>query len=101
MGTARKLCQVYTKEDTCKMPLELANPLSHEREPEKESCVRIEAAEALYLIALHEGGRRALWSVNGPRILQLGYEDEEDSKVMEAYERLGSLLVTESSVHEA
>lgn len=34
------------------MPLELANPLSHERELEKDSCIRIEAAEALYLIAL-------------------------------------------------
>ncbi|KAI5055608.1 hypothetical protein GOP47_0029129 [Adiantum capillus-veneris] len=93
--------QVYSKEDTCKMPLELANPLSHEHEPEKESSVRIEAAEALYLIALHEGGRRALWSVNGPRILQVGYEDEEDPEVLEAYERLGSLLVNESSVPEA
>lgn len=93
--------QVYSKEDTCKMPLELANPLSHEREPERESRVRIEAAEALYLIALHKGGRRALWSVNGPRILQVGYEDEEDPEVIEGYERLGSLLVDEGSVQEA
>lgn len=37
-------------------------------------------------------GRRALWSVNGPRILQIGYEDEEDPKVMEAYEQIGSLV---------
>eukprot|EP00250_Pteridium_aquilinum_P005202 c15335_g1_i2 orf=161-1129(+) len=92
--------QAYSKEDTSKMPLELASPLSHEREPEKESCIRIEAAEALYLISLHEGGRRALWSVNGPKVLQVGYEDEEDPKVMEAYERLGSLLVDESSIQE-
>lgn len=40
-----------------------------------------------------EGGRRALWSVNGPRILQIGYEDEENPKVMEAYERVGSLVL--------
>lgn len=39
-----------------------------------------------------EAGRRAFWSVNGPRIVQVGYEDEEDSKVMEAYEQLGSLV---------
>lgn len=39
-----------------------------------------------------EAGRRALWSVNGPRILQVGYEDEEDPKVMEAYESIGSLV---------
>lgn len=41
-----------------------------------------------------EAGRRALWSVNGTRILQVGYEDEEDPKVMEAYERVGSLVCT-------
>lgn len=92
--------RVYSEEDTSKMPLELASPLSHEREPEENPQIRIEAAEALYLIALHEGGRRALWSVNGPRILQVGYEDEEDPKVMEAYERLGSLLIDESGIQE-
>ena len=43
-------------------------------------------------ITLQEAGLRAFWSVNGPRILQLGYEDEEDPKVMEAYERAGSLV---------
>jgi len=40
-----------------------------------------------------DDGRRSFWSVNGPRILQVGYEDEEDPKVMEAYELIGSLLV--------
>lgn len=40
-----------------------------------------------------EAGRRGLWSVNGPRILQVGYEDEEDPKVMEAYELIGSLVL--------
>jgi hypothetical protein len=139
------------------MPLELATPLSYEREPEMDPKVRVEAAEAIYLIALQvyflvrflwhtycllcvrfsrrnhigtgcfhtglwwvsacwkphhplhssrfswllnlwggfqEGGRRALWAVNGPRILQVGYEDEEDPKVMEAYERVGALVIS-------
>lgn len=39
-----------------------------------------------------EGGRQALWSVNGPRILQVGYEDEEDPASMEAFERVGALV---------
>ncbi|CAJ1939851.1 unnamed protein product [Sphenostylis stenocarpa] len=47
-----------------------------------------------------DAGRRAFWSVNGPRIVQIGYEDEEDPKVMEAYEQLGSLLVHSSSAEE-
>ena len=46
------------------------------------------------VIVLQEAGRRAFWSVNGPRIVQVGYEDEEDPKVMEAYEQLGSLVNT-------
>lgn len=41
---------------------------------------------------LQEAGRRAFWSVNGPRIVQVGYEDEEDPKVMGAFEQLGSLV---------
>lgn len=40
-----------------------------------------------------EAGHRALWSVNGPRILEVGYEDEEDPAVMEAYEQIGSLVI--------
>lgn len=53
-------------------------------------------------IVLQEAGRRAFWSVNGPRIVQIGYEDEEDPKVMEAYEQLGSLVNTcFISVHES
>lgn len=92
--------QVYSKEDMLKMPAELASPLSHERETEIDPRIRIEAAEALYLIALQEGGRRALWAVNAPRILQVGYQDEEDAGVMEAYERLGSLLIEESEVQD-
>ncbi len=44
--------QAYNKEDTSKMPLELGTPLSYEREPEMDPKVRVEAAEAIYLIAL-------------------------------------------------
>ncbi|CAM6106236.1 unnamed protein product [Calypogeia fissa] len=88
--------EAYSEEDTSKMPAELATPLSFERDAEEDPQVRIEAAEALYLLALQEGGRRALWSVNGARILHVGYESEEDPKVMEAYEKLGALLVEES-----
>ena len=73
------------------MPLELATALSIEREPVKDPEIRIQALEAIYLISLQEAGRRAFWSVNGPKIIQIGYEDEEDPKVMEAYEQLGSL----------
>ncbi|KAF3778834.1 HGH1-like protein [Nymphaea thermarum] len=85
--------QLYNEADTSKMPPELASALSHEREPIDDPEIRLEAAEAIYMIAVQEAGLRALWSVNGPRILQVGYEDEEDPKVMEAYERLGALLV--------
>ncbi|KAL4197787.1 hypothetical protein AMTRI_Chr04g190010 [Amborella trichopoda] len=85
--------KVYSAEDTSKMPLELSSVLSHEREAIDDPDIKIQAAESIYLIALQEAGRRALWSVNGPRILQVGYEDEEDPKVMEAYERIGALLV--------
>lgn len=92
--------QVYSKEDTNKMPLELANPLSHERDPEKDPEIRVQAAESVYLIAMQEGGRRGLWSVNGPRILEVGYQDEEDPQVMEGYERLGSLLIHGSGLEE-
>lgn len=85
--------KIYSEQDTPKMPLELASALSIEREPVKDPEIRVQTLEAIYLISLQEAGRRALWSVNGPRILQLGYGDEEDPKVMEAYERVGSLLV--------
>jgi len=48
-----------------------------------------------FLLEIHlfqDDGRRSFWSVNGPRILQVGYEDEADPKVMEAYELIGSLV---------
>ncbi|CAN6484608.1 unnamed protein product [Victoria cruziana] len=89
----KKMQQAYNEADVRKMPLELASALSHEREPVDDPEIRLQAAEAIYMLAVQEAGRRALWSVNGPRILQVGYEDEEDPKVMEAYERLGALLV--------
>ncbi|XP_077250015.1 ARM repeat superfamily protein isoform X2 [Tasmannia lanceolata] len=92
--------KVYSDQDTSKMPLELGSALSHEREPVDDPEIRIQALEAVYLISLQEAGLRALWSVNGPRILQFGYEDEEDPKVMEAYERIGSLLVHGNMVEE-
>ncbi|KAK6931222.1 Protein HGH1 N-terminal [Dillenia turbinata] len=85
--------KIYSEEDTSKMPLELGTALSIEREAIVDPEIRVQALEAIYLISLQEAGRRALWSVNGPRILQVGYEDEEDPKVMEAYEQIGSLLV--------
>jgi len=76
------------------MPLELGNALSHERESVDVPELRIEALDSIYLICLQEAGRNALWSVNGQEILKIGYEDEENSDVMEAYERIGSLLVS-------
>ncbi|XP_027347035.1 protein HGH1 homolog [Abrus precatorius] len=93
--------KIYSEQDRSKMPLELGTALSIEREPVNDPEIRIQALEAIYLISLQEAGRRAFWSVNGPRIVQIGYEDEEDPKVMEAYEQLGSLLVHSSSTDEA
>ncbi|KAJ6852113.1 protein HGH1-like protein isoform X2 [Iris pallida] len=93
--------KVYSLEDTSKMPLELGNALSHEREPVDDPEIRKQALEAIYLIALQEAGRSSLWSVNGTRILQVGYEDEEDPKVMEAYELVGSLLVDSAGAEKS
>ncbi|TKY58849.1 HGH1-like protein [Spatholobus suberectus] len=92
--------KIYSEQDRSKMPLELGTALSIERESVIDPEIRIQALEAIYLIILQEAGRRAFWSVNGPRIVQIGYEDEEDPKVMEAYEQLGSLLVHSSSAEE-
>ncbi|KAG8044671.1 hypothetical protein GUJ93_ZPchr1248g44 [Zizania palustris] len=83
--------KIYGEEDILKMPPKLANALSHERETVENSEIRQQALEAIYMIVMQDDGRRAFWSVNGPRILQVGYEDE-DSKVMEAYELIGSLV---------
>ncbi|KAL3511133.1 hypothetical protein ACH5RR_030534 [Cinchona calisaya] len=88
--------KIYSEQDTSKMPLELASALSIEREPVADPEIRVQALEAIYLLVLQEAGRRAFWSVNGPRILQVGYEDEEHPKVMEAYEQIGALLIQES-----
>ncbi|XP_068637219.1 uncharacterized protein [Aristolochia californica] len=86
--------RTYSIEDTSKMPLELANALSHEREAVDDPEIRVQALESLYLICVQEAGLSAFWSINGPRILQVGYEDEEDPKVMETYEQIGALLVS-------
>ncbi|EEF39913.1 conserved hypothetical protein [Ricinus communis] len=88
--------KIYSEQDTSKMPLELGSALSIEREQCDDPEIRVQALESIYLITLQEAGLRAFWSVNGPRILQVGYEDEQDLKVMEAYEQVGSLLVHES-----
>ncbi|WCJ21274.1 ARM repeat superfamily protein [Euphorbia peplus] len=88
--------KIYSEQDTSKMPLELGSALSIERETCDDPVIRVQSLECIYLITLQESGRRAFWSVNGPRILQVGYEDEQDPKVMEAYERVGSLLIQES-----
>ncbi|KAG5224745.1 protein HGH [Salix suchowensis] len=77
---------IYSEEDASKMPLELGNVLSFEREPWNDPAIRVEALESIYLITVQEAGLRAFWSVNGPCILQVGYEDEKDPQVMEAYE---------------
>ncbi|RDY10338.1 Protein HGH1-like protein [Mucuna pruriens] len=92
--------KIYSEQDRSKMPLELGTALSIEREPVSDPEIRIQALEAIYLIILLEAGRRAFWSVNGPRIVQIGYEDEEDPKVMKAYEQLGSLLIHGNSAEE-
>ncbi|XP_059448444.1 uncharacterized protein LOC132179701 isoform X1 [Corylus avellana] len=89
--------KIYNEQDISKMPLELGSALAIEREPVTDPEIRVQTLEAVYLITLQEAGRSAFWSVNGPRILQVGYEEEEDPKVMEAYERVGSLLVDNSS----
>ncbi|XP_008461980.1 uncharacterized protein LOC103500458 isoform X2 [Cucumis melo] len=91
---------VYKEEDTSKMPLELGTALSIEREQIDDPEIRVHALEAIYMIILQDAGRRAFWSINGPRILQVGYEDEENPKVMEAYERVGSLLVNSGGDEE-
>ncbi|KAL8532507.1 hypothetical protein ACS0TY_008921 [Phlomoides rotata] len=92
--------KIYSEQDTAKMPLELGSALSIEREAVTDPEIRVQALDAIYLLALQEGGRRALWSVNGTRILQVGYEDEENAQVMEAYERVGSLLIEEGGASE-
>ncbi|XP_011071003.1 protein HGH1 homolog [Sesamum indicum] len=93
--------KIYSEQDTSKMPLELGSALSIERETVSDPAIRIQALDAIYLLVLQEAGRRAFWSVNGPQILQVGYEDEENPQVMEAYERVGSLLIQEGGASEA
>ncbi|XP_072989434.1 uncharacterized protein [Typha latifolia] len=92
--------KIYGEQDRSKMPPELSSALSHEREAVEDPEIRQQALEAIYLICLQEEGRKSLWSVNGPRILQVGYEDEEDPKVMGAYELIGSLLVSNDEAEQ-
>lgn len=46
------IIQVYSEQDTSKMPHELGNALSHEREPVRDPEIRKQALEAIYLISL-------------------------------------------------
>lgn len=93
--------KIYNEQDTSKMPLELGSALSIEREAVDDPEIRVQALEAIYLLTVQDAGRRAFWSVNGPRILQVGYEEEENPKVMAAYEQVGSLLIEGSDTGEA
>ncbi|KAH6763133.1 ARM repeat superfamily protein [Perilla frutescens var. hirtella] len=88
--------KIYNEQDTSKMPLELGSALSIEREAVTDPEIRVQVLDAIYLLVLQEAGRRAFWSINGPQILQVGYEDEENPRVMDAFERVGSLLIQES-----
>ncbi|XP_073032435.1 uncharacterized protein [Primulina eburnea] len=93
--------KIYSEQDISKMPPELGSALSIERETVANPDIRVQTLDSIYLINLQEAGRRAFWSVNGPRILQVGYEDEENPQVMEAYERVGSLLIQEDGTSQA
>lgn len=44
--------QVYSEQDTSKMPLELGSALSIEREPCDDPEIRVQALESIYLITL-------------------------------------------------
>jgi hypothetical protein len=46
------ILQIYSEEDRLKMPLELANALSHEREAVDDSEIREQALEAIYMIVM-------------------------------------------------
>jgi hypothetical protein len=46
------ILQIYSEEDRLKMPLELANALSHEREAVDDSEIRERALEAIYMIVM-------------------------------------------------
>ncbi|KAK3003637.1 hypothetical protein RJ639_019636 [Escallonia herrerae] len=92
--------KVYSEQDTSKMPLEIGSVLLIDREVVDDPDIRVQALEAIYMLTLQEAGRRAFWSVNGPRILQVGYEGEANPKVMEAYEQVGSLLIQSSDTEQ-
>uniref|UniRef100_A0A0D9XJN6 Protein HGH1 N-terminal domain-containing protein n=1 Tax=Leersia perrieri TaxID=77586 RepID=A0A0D9XJN6_9ORYZ len=87
--------KIYGEDDRAKMPPGLANALSNEREPVENSEIRQKALQAIYKIILQDEGQTAFFSINGPQILQAGYEEEENPKVMDAYELIGSLVTPE------
>lgn len=44
--------QIYSEQDTSKMPLELGSALSIEREPVDDPEIRVQALDAIYMITL-------------------------------------------------
>lgn len=46
------LVQIYSEQDTAKMPLELGSALSIEREAVTDPDIRVQALDAIYLLAL-------------------------------------------------
>lgn len=44
--------QIYSEQETSKMPLELASALSIQREAEDDPEIRIQTLEAIYMILL-------------------------------------------------
>ena len=49
---------------------------------------------SLLLSGGQAGGRKALWAVNAPKILAVGYEQEDDAEAMGAFEKIGGLVRT-------
>ncbi|KAL6566471.1 hypothetical protein OROGR_002086 [Orobanche gracilis] len=55
--------KIYSKQDTSKMPLELASALSIQRETVTDPEVRVQTLDAIYLLVLQEAGRRELYGL--------------------------------------
>ncbi|KAF1001635.1 hypothetical protein AG4045_018231 [Apium graveolens] len=83
--------KAYREEETAKMPPALGSTLLVEREAVNDPEYQIEVLEAVYLVALQERGRRALRSVNGKLIVEVGAACEQNQEVLEAFARVGSL----------
>lgn len=84
--------EMYTEEQTFKMPVKLGSSLLIERKLVDGPETRIEALESIYMIAMQERGRKALSLVNGELILQVGAACETNYKVKKEYERVSSLV---------